>query len=85
VELTFYSSAFCGACSATRVVLEDVRRLVPDVLVTERDVVRNEELAEADGIRSTPTVIITGANGEVFRAEGVPTVPQVLVAVANAL
>ena len=43
-------------------------------------------LAEAEGIRTTPTVIVKNAAGtEVFRAAGVPTLAQVLVAAAKAL
>ncbi len=70
----------------TRAVLAEARRLVPALSVTERDVAREPERAERDGIRSTPTVIVLGADGaEVFRAEGVPTLNQVLVAAARAL
>jgi hypothetical protein len=70
----------------TRAVLAEAARLVPEAKVTELDVVRFEERAVAEGIRSTPTVIVRNAAGaEVFRAEGVPTVQQVLVAAAKAI
>lgn len=69
----------------TRVVLAEVVRIAPRVTVTERDVARCAEEAEADAIRSTPTVIVHGAEGEVFRAEGVPTLSQVLAAAATAV
>jgi hypothetical protein len=70
----------------TRAVLAEAARLVPAANVTELDVVRFEERAAAEGIRSTPTVIVRDAAGtEVFRAEGVPTVQQVLVAAAKAI
>ncbi len=70
----------------TRAVLAEAARLVPRLRVTERDVAGNLESAEADGIRSTPTVIVAGPAGdEVFRAEGVPTLNQVLLAAAKAL
>lgn len=71
---------------ATRAVLAEAERLIPEATVVEKDVVRFEADAEAAGIRSTPTVVITRADGgEVFRAEGVPTLNQVLVAAAKAV
>jgi len=86
VRLTLYTSAFCEPCMQTRAVLAEAARLVPQVTVTELDVARNMESAEADRIRVTPTVIVsTPAGDEVFRAEGVPTLQQVLVAAAKAV
>lgn len=84
--LTLYTSAFCEPCMQTRAVLAEAARVVPRLAVTERDVARSVDLAEADGIRSTPTVIVHALDGsEVFRAEGVPTLQQVLVAAAKAI
>lgn len=81
-----YTSAFCEPCHLTRAVLADAARLVPAAEIVERDVVKFEQQAEADGIRVTPTIIVRSADGaEVFRGEGVPTVPQVLTALAKAL
>jgi hypothetical protein len=86
VRLVFYSSKFCDPCIATRAVIGEAARLVPAAEVVERDVVRDEAAAEADGIRSTPTVIVTRADGhEVARAEGVPTLNHLLVALAKAV
>ncbi|TFD27458.1 thioredoxin family protein [Cryobacterium cryoconiti] len=86
MELTYYSSAFCEPCMQTRAVLAEVERLVPQASVRELDVARDAGEAEADGIRTTPTVIVRDANGvEVFRATGVPTLAQVLVAAAKAI
>ena len=86
MELTLVTSAFCGACARTRAVLADAVRFLPDATVTEIDVARDPERAEALDIRFTPTVIISDAAGDVvFRAEGVPTVPQVLTAAVRAL
>lgn len=86
MELTLVTSAFCGACSRTRAVVADAVRYLPDATVTEIDVARDPETAEALDIRFTPTVIIRDAAGvQVFRAEGVPTVPQVLTAAVKAL
>jgi len=70
----------------TRGVLKDVAALVPAAKIAELDVVRDSAEAEKAGIRMTPTVVVTSADGtEVFRAEGVPTVNQVLVALARAV
>ncbi|HWS51975.1 MAG TPA: thioredoxin family protein [Microbacterium sp.] len=86
MELTLVSSSFCGACSRTRSVLKDAVRFLPEATITEIDVARDPDAAEALDIRFTPTVIIRDAAGtEVFRAEGVPTVPQVLTAAVKAL
>lgn len=86
MELTLVTSAFCGACSRTRSVVAEAIRYLPDATVTEIDVARDPEAAEALDIRFTPTVIISDASGAVvFRAEGVPTVPQVLTAAVRAL
>ena len=86
MKLTLYTSAFCEPCMQTRAVLAEASRLVPAATVTELDVARETERAEADRIRVTPTVIISTATGEeVFRAEGVPTLQQVLVAAAKAV
>lgn len=86
MALILYTSAFCQPCTQTRAVLAEAARIAPRLSVTERDVARSMELAEADGIRSTPTVIVSAADGtEVFRAEGVPTLQQVLAAAARAV
>lgn len=86
MELTLISSSFCGACARTRSVLADAARFLPGAIVTEIDVARDPDAAEALDIRFTPTVVIRDGDGaEVFRAEGVPTVPQVLTAAVRAL
>ncbi|WP_106208921.1 thioredoxin domain-containing protein [Glaciihabitans tibetensis] len=86
MNLDLYTSAFCDPCIMTRAVIEDVRRLVPAAVVREMDVARDEQLARAAHIRSTPTIIVRSDDGaEVFRAEGIPTVNQVLVALAKAV
>lgn len=86
VNLLFFSSSFCDPCIQTRGVLKLVAELVPTVKIAELDVARDTDEAERAGIRSTPTVIVTNAEGgEVFRAEGVPTVHQVLAALAKAV
>ena len=86
MNLLFFSSAFCDPCHQTRGVLKQVAQLVPAAKIAELDVAKDVAEAEKAGIRSTPTVIVVGADGsEVFRAEGVPTVNQVLTALARAV
>lgn len=86
MELTLVSSSFCGACARTRTVLAEAARFLPDATLTEIDVARDPDAAEALDIGFTPTVIIRDAAGvEVFRSTGVPTVPQVLTAAVAAL
>ena len=69
----------------TRSVLTEAGRLVSAMQLVEHDIVRDESEAERQGIRSTPTVIVSDTDGaEVFRAEGIPSLNQVLVALAKA-
>ena len=69
----------------TRLVLTEAGRLVSAMQLVEHDIVRDESEAERQGIRSTPTVIVSDTDGaEVFRAEGIPSLNQVLVALAKA-
>jgi glutaredoxin len=86
MKLTLYTSSFCDPCIATRAVVAEASRLVPAAEIVERDVALAADQAEADGIRSTPTVIVSSSDGaEVVRAEGVPTLNQLLVALAKAV
>jgi thiol-disulfide isomerase/thioredoxin len=86
MELTLFSSSFCEPCIQTRAVLAEAERLVPQATVRVLDVANYSDEAEANGIRSTPTVVVKNDEGtEVFRAVGVPTLAQVLVAAAKAL
>ena len=85
MRVTLYTSAFCEPCMLTRKVLGEAARLVPAMDLIERDIVRDASDAERQHIDLTPTVIVHGATGEVFRAEGVPTLNQVLVALAKAV
>ena len=69
----------------TRGVLAEAGRLVREMKLVEHDIVRDEAGAQRHEIRSTPTVIVSRADGgEVFRAEGIPSLNQVLVALARA-
>jgi thioredoxin 1 len=86
VIVDLYSSSFCGACTATRAVLDEAARLVPAARVVERNVASDPDAAAAEEIASTPTVIVRRDDGaEVFRAEGVPTIDRVLGALALAV
>jgi thioredoxin 1 len=80
-----FSSLFCVPCQATRRVLAEVQRLLPWLPVDELDVAAHPDRAEAEGIRSTPTILVLAGDREALRAEGVPTAPQVLQAVARAM
>ena len=84
MQVDLYTSAFCEPCMMTRAVLAEADRLVSAMTLTEHDIVRDEAAAVSLGIRSTPTVIISGSDGaEVFRAEGIPSLNQVLAALAK--
>ncbi|QJU55013.1 thioredoxin domain-containing protein [Herbiconiux sp. KACC 21604] len=87
LHLTLYSSSFCGACNSTRATVERVAELVGERLDwREVNVADAPDESEASGIVTTPTVVITGADGsERMRASGVPTTPQLLAAIAAAL
>jgi thiol-disulfide isomerase/thioredoxin len=85
MNVDFYTSTFCEPCMITRGVLAEAGRLVGAMNLVEHDIVRDERAAESQHIRSTPTVIVSTADGaEVFRAEGIPSLNQVLVALAKA-
>lgn len=78
-----FSSAFCGPCRATRLLIEDVTADMVDVAHVEVDAEANLELVRQLDIRSTPTTLfINGAGHEVGRAVGAPKRDQVLKAIA---
>ncbi|WP_259336811.1 thioredoxin family protein [Clavibacter phaseoli] len=85
VRVIMFSSLFCVPCQATRRTLQEVQRLLPWLPVEELDVAAHADLAEAERIRSTPTILVRAGDREVLRAEGVPTAPQVLQAVVRAM
>jgi thiol-disulfide isomerase/thioredoxin len=85
VRVIMFSSLFCVPCQATRRTLQEVQRLLPWLPVEELDVAAHTDLAEAERIRSTPTILVRAGDREVLRAEGVPTAPQVLQAVVRAM
>ena len=78
-----FSSAFCGPCRATRLLIEDVTDNMADVTHVELDAEANLELVRKLDIRSTPTTLFIDGNGhEVGRAVGAPKRDQVLSAIA---
>jgi thiol-disulfide isomerase/thioredoxin len=78
-----FSSAFCGPCRATRMLIEDVTADMGDVAHVEIDAEANLELVRKLDIRSTPTTLFINASGhEVGRAVGAPKRDQVLSAIA---
>ena len=81
--LVQFSSAFCGPCRATRLLIEDVTADIADVVHVEIDAEANLELVRQLDIRSTPTTLfINRAGHEVGRAVGAPKRDQVLAAIA---
>ena len=86
VEFELFSSSFCGACDATRALLEQVMRVLPTVRVREHNVAQSLDLANSLDITVTPTVIVRDADGiELTRAAGVPTINHLLVAAEKAM
>ena len=78
-----FSSAFCGPCRATRLLIEDVTADMGDVKHVELDAEANLELVRQLDIRSTPTTLFINGDGhEVGRAVGAPKRDQVLSAIA---
>nr|WP_220476111.1 glutaredoxin domain-containing protein [Microcella alkalica] len=83
--LELYTSAFCDPCHRAREVVAEAQRLVPALVVDERDVAAHAERAEELGITTTPTTIIRRTDGtEVVRAAGAPTLARLLTALAQA-
>ena len=77
-----FSSAFCGPCRATRLLIEDVTADMADVAHVEVDAEANLELVRQLDIRSTPTTLFLDSAGyEVGRAVGAPKRDQVIAAI----
>ncbi|GAA4670225.1 thioredoxin family protein [Frondihabitans cladoniiphilus] len=84
MRIELFTSAFCAPCHAARSAVEEASRLVSGLSAVDLDVTRHEDEAEARGILSTPTIVLTDDAGhELFRAAGAPSVPQLLTAVAR--
>ena len=82
VTMVQFSSAFCSPCRATKALLEDMVKSMPDVRYAHIDAESNLELVRKLDIRSTPTTLFLNSDGiEVGRAMGTPKRSQVLAAV----
>lgn len=82
VTMVQFSSAFCSPCRATKALLEDMVKSMPDVRYAHIDAESHLELVRKLDIRSTPTTLFLNGNGvEVGRAMGTPKRSQVLAAV----
>ena len=82
VTMVQFSSAFCSPCRATKALLEDMVKTMPDVRYAHIDAESHLELVRELDIRSTPTTLFLNASGvEVGRAMGTPKRSQVLAAV----
>lgn len=78
-----FSSAFCTPCRATKVLLEDMVKTMPDVHYAHIDAESHLELVRQLNILSTPTTLfLNGAGVEVGRAMGTPKRVQVHAALA---
>jgi thiol-disulfide isomerase/thioredoxin len=78
-----FSSAFCTPCRATKVLLEDMVKTMPDVRYAHIDAESHLELVRKLDIRSTPTTLFLNSAGvEVGRAMGTPKRAQVQAAIA---
>ena len=83
VTLLQFSSAFCGPCRATRLLIEDVTANMSEVAHVEIDAEANLDLVRQLDIRSTPTTLfINGQGREIGRAVGAPKRDQVIQAIA---
>jgi len=82
VTMVQFSSAFCSPCRATKALLEDMVKTMPDVRYAHIDAESHLELVRELDIRSTPTTLFLNSAGvEVGRAMGTPKRSQVLAAV----
>ena len=82
VTMVQFSSAFCSPCRATKALLEDMVKTMPDVRYAHIDAESHLELVRKLDIRSTPTTLFLNASGvEVGRAMGPPKRSQVMAAV----
>jgi len=78
-----FSSAFCTPCRATKALLEEMVKTMPDVHYAHIDAESHLELVRKLDIRSTPTTLfLNGAGVEVGRAMGTPKRAQVQAAIA---
>ena len=78
-----FSSAFCTPCRATKALLEDMVKTMPDVRYAHIDAESHLELVRELNVLSTPTTLFLNGDGvEVGRAMGTPNRAQVHAALA---
>lgn len=78
VTMVQFSSAFCSPCRATKALLEDMVKTLPDVRYTHIDAESHLDLVRQLNIISTPTTLFLNRDGvEVGRAMGTPKRSQV--------
>ena len=78
-----FSSAFCTPCRSTKVLLEDMVKMMTDVRYAHIDAESHLELVRELNILSTPTTLFLNHAGvEVGRAMGTPKRAQVHAALA---
>jgi thiol-disulfide isomerase/thioredoxin len=83
MTLLQFSSAFCSPCRATRALLSDITKDLPDVKHIDIDAESHLELVRKLNILTTPTTLILNKEGvEVGRAVGAPKRDQVLDAIS---
>jgi thiol-disulfide isomerase/thioredoxin len=82
--LVQFSSAFCAPCRATRVVLDEVTRMVDGVVHVEVDAESHLDLVRRLDVRRTPTVLVLDQHGLVrVRAAGAPRKADVVAALGT--
>jgi len=79
--LVQFSTTFCAPCRTTRVVLDEVSKLVDGVAHVEIDAEAHLDLVRRLDIMRTPTVLVLDARGRIVkRASGAPRKADVLAA-----
>ena len=77
-----FSTTFCSACRAAKVLISDVVSKQSDVKYVEIDAESNLELVRKLDIRSTPTTLFLDKKGfEIARAVGAPKRDQITSAI----
>jgi thiol-disulfide isomerase/thioredoxin len=83
VTVVQFSTAFCQPCRATRQVIGEVVRMLPEVRHVEVDAESHLDAVRALGVLRTPTVFVVDRDGRmVQRASGQPRRADVIAAVA---
>jgi hypothetical protein len=84
--LVQFSTAFCQPCRATRILLDDVIRVVDGVAHVEIDAESHLDLVRRLDVMRTPTVFVLDSAGRIVRrASGAPRKAEVLAALAEAM